>query len=92
MVYVLVLVSPGFNWLEAIGKQDGDWTSLYIYSMYFAAATIFTVGYGDIIPKTNLEIVVIVFIQIIGLVLMGYIVSEIGHTLTLMRQAREAFE
>lgn len=38
----------------------------YIYSLYFTGTTMFTVGYGDIIPKTNIEIVVIIFIQVVG--------------------------
>ena len=51
----------------------------------------FTVGYGDILPQNNLEIICIIVIQVLGIILVGYVVSEIGHTLTTMRQAREDF-
>lgn len=29
---------------------DEDWTVQYVYSVYFSAVTIFTVGYGDVTP------------------------------------------
>ena len=54
----------------------------YVYSIYFSGTTMFTVGYGDILPINNLEIIVILFIQVlgknslkIGIVLSGYIIN-----------------
>jgi hypothetical protein len=56
----------------------------------------FTVGYGDILPKNVVEIMLIILVQLfgilslnIGIILIGYIVSEIGHTLTTIRQNQE---
>lgn len=38
----------------------------YVYSLYFTATTMFTVGYGDILPKNEPEIIMIILIQIFG--------------------------
>ena len=39
----------------------------YIYSIYFSGTTMFTVGYGDILPINNVEILVILLIQFLGI-------------------------
>ena len=87
------------NWIKNIDKNYKDPFTQYVYSLYFAGATLFTVGYGDITPQNNLEMIVILVIQALGklffnlgIVLIGYIINEIGHTLSSMRQARDDFE
>lgn len=42
---------------------------IYIYSLYFTATTMFTVGYGDILPQNIYEILMIILIQLIGIAL-----------------------
>jgi hypothetical protein len=91
IVYAVTLLDLETNWLKKIGKVGSDRLTQYIYSVYFTGTTMFTVGYGDIIPQNNIEIIVIMLIQLLGIVVIGYIISEIGHTLTTMRQARDDF-
>lgn len=46
--------------------MQADPFTKYIYSLYFTGTTMFTVGYGDIIPKNQLEMGVILIIQVLG--------------------------
>lgn len=45
-----------------------------------------TVGYGDLTPVNVTEILLIICVQNIGIVTYGYILNEIGHILSDMRQ------
>lgn len=54
-----------------------------------------TIGYGDITPKNPGEVIVVILIQItgsnsidIGVVSFGYLLNEMGHTLSKMRQEK----
>jgi hypothetical protein len=42
------------------------WVADYVYSLYFACTTMFTVGYGDITPKNLTEILAILCVQVLG--------------------------
>ena len=49
----------------------------YIYSMYFIVTTMVTVGYGDISPTNNSEIVYSIFLMLVTCGVFSYIVNEI---------------
>lgn len=51
-----------------------------------------TIGYGDITPKNPQEIMITVLIEIIGVVSFGYLLNEMGHTLSKMRLQSEELE
>lgn len=50
LIYCTTLLSPHFNWLVVKNLDSLNSYCKYIYSMYFSATTMLTVGYGDIAP------------------------------------------
>jgi hypothetical protein len=74
------------NWTTATGIVNSPIMKQYIYSFYFACTTMLTIGYGDITPKNQGEVMVVVLIEIVGVVSFGYLLNEMGHTLSRMRQ------
>lgn len=50
-MFSLTFVDGQKNWLESIQLEDHSPMVIYIYSLYFTATTMFTVGYGDILPQ-----------------------------------------
>ena len=50
-------------------------------SIYFAFITAFTVGFGDITPKSPGARIVAVFLAFLGLVLMGFFVAVASQAL-----------
>jgi hypothetical protein len=66
---VLFLASKAdseLNWTISIERFDLSWSSRYVYSLYFACSTMFTVGYGDVTPKNQTEILTILVVQVVG--------------------------
>lgn len=56
------MTSPDSNWMTRLTMEDNLWQTKYIYTLYFACTTMFTVGYGDILPTNKVEIITIMFI------------------------------
>jgi len=50
-------------------------------SIYFAFITAFTVGFGDVTPKSRGTRVVAVFLAFLGLILVGVVVAVAVHAL-----------
>ena len=55
---------------------------IYVSSYYFIAETFSSTGYGDLTPTTNLEIVFIMFCEILNCGLYAYLLSSILDILT----------
>lgn len=54
----------------------------YLKSIYFTLTTITTIGYGDITPVTNSQIVFTMFIEIIGVGTYGYLIGKMASFFT----------
>ena len=67
-------------------ELSNESTDLYIAAYYFITTTITTVGYGEIIPKENLEIIFVMILELIGLAAFSFILG----TLTSIRIANSA--
>ena len=78
----------------ALSGADGDptWVSTYddgsaldapvhvqyLYSMYWALATLTTVGYGDVVPVNNTERGFALVALLVGALVFGYVISSIS--------------
>lgn len=70
---ILTLIVGGtiiFHYLE-----DWSWTD----SFYFTGVSLLTIGYGDLVPTTNLSKILVVFFGFASVGLVFYFVSLIGE-------------
>ncbi|CAD8093468.1 unnamed protein product [Paramecium primaurelia] len=67
------------NWLYRAEIMDDSWDQQYLVSFYYACVTMFTVGYGDLTPKTQIERVVTILFIILSSVQLPYSVNTVGN-------------
>jgi hypothetical protein len=54
------------TWLTEFGFEDADLFEKYVASFYWATATLFTIGYGDIHPVNNNERGFAILVMLLG--------------------------
>ncbi|KAL4499228.1 hypothetical protein ABPG72_006814 [Tetrahymena utriculariae] len=67
------------NWVAANNLANTSMLSQYISSIYFSIITVGTIGYGDIVPKSDIEKVFISSMAIFTSIIFGYILMNIQN-------------
>jgi len=73
--------TPGQNgttWWKSLEIQEEEKGEQYIAALYWAFTTMTTVGYGDIVPKSDAERVYAIVSMIFGATSFGYITGSIA--------------
>lgn len=80
------------GWLALGGiQQEGDQFTLYLRSLYWCITTLATVGYGDIVPKTNPQTMYAMLVMLLGVGVYGYVVGNVASLLTNLDMARRHY-
>ena len=78
------------NWLFFDTNPTKSTLARYTSSLYWAFATMITVGYGDIVPSSSSERIYTVFIMAVACGVFGYAVNTIGQIFNEMNEQRIA--
>jgi voltage-gated potassium channel Kch len=65
--------------MTVIGIQDCSVIVIYITALYWAVTTIMTVGYGDILPVTVYEKLLICIILVLGVAIFSFFLSSMAN-------------
>jgi voltage-gated potassium channel len=80
------------GWLKIFGiNEQLSTTSNYVSALYWTTTTLTTVGYGDIVPHSNIERVYASFVMIIGVGVYGYLIGNVVSVITKRDPAHEKF-
>lgn len=94
LVWFFFWVSLGLHWLACgwlalRGISPGlDGSADYIQALYWAAITLATVGYGDIVPHTDAERIFAMAAALLGVGVFGYIIGSVASLLANIDPAR----
>ncbi len=72
IVILLILIFVG----AIIYSHIEEWN--YLDSLYFTVVTLTTIGYGEIVPQTNLGKIFTMFFSFFGIAMVFYFFSVIG--------------
>ena len=71
------------GWLMVIGLDaSNDDITNYLRSLYWNITTLTSVGYGDIVPADNAQILYSIFVQLLGLGALGYLIGRVVSILS----------
>ena len=75
------------NWMINININDKSLITKYICSFYFIIETMTTVGYGDIVCISSIELFFQLILLSIGIVSYSFIITKFGNYI--MKQSKE---
>ena len=84
-VAVLNPFDDPISWQIADGKEDADNMEVYIAAVYWAAVSIYTVGYGDIVAQNNFELFCNILILFMGITIYTQIFSQLSALFSSVR-------
>lgn len=93
-VYWIVLTSHWLScgWLGLGGiPNEPDFFTRYLRALYWSVTTLTTVGYGDITPATNWQIIYTMLVQIMGVGVYGYIIGNVAGVFSKRDPARTQY-
>lgn len=67
----------GGTWYNKFNLQDKDLMEKVMMSQYFALSTLSTVGYGDLFPISSQEMIIGVFVMLMGVFFFSYIMGQL---------------
>ncbi|CAD8155968.1 unnamed protein product [Paramecium pentaurelia] len=65
------------TWMTQYGIYGAPWEVKYITAFYFSITTMITLGYGDISPNTNLEMIFGIIVMVLSSGVFGYSMSSL---------------
>ncbi|CAK90813.1 unnamed protein product (macronuclear) [Paramecium tetraurelia] len=77
------------SWIKSNGLTDAPYTDQYITAFYFSSVTMFTVGYGDVVPKNIYERLVTIGFMVCSTLQLSYTVSAIWNVYSKLNEKSE---
>lgn len=86
--FVVHWLSCGWLALRAASAHLDNTGNTYLRALYWCVTTLTSVGYGDIIPRTDVETVYAILVMAAGVGMFGYVVGNIAHIITNLHPSR----
>ncbi|MBK7257863.1 MAG: cyclic nucleotide-binding domain-containing protein [Ignavibacteriae bacterium] len=88
IAFVVHWLSCGWLALRAASTDLDNTGNTYLRALYWTVTTLTSVGYGDIIPRTDVETLYAILVMAAGVGMFGYVIGNIAHIITNMHPSR----
>jgi hypothetical protein len=68
-----------------------SWHIQYMWSIYWATTIMMTVGFGDFLPFTYKEALIVAFVEFFSCIVLAYNITYIGNILSALRASQELY-
>ncbi|KAL4512815.1 hypothetical protein ABPG72_017500 [Tetrahymena utriculariae] len=87
-------IQQGYDqtWLHKYHLQDTSVFTRHVYSYYFLAVTMITVGYGDITPMYSTEIIFTILTMFMTKMTWGFSISKIGNIINNIEKKEKSYK
>lgn len=79
------------SWIQRTSLQDAGFETQYLASVYWSVATLASVGYGDITPRTWNEVVLAIVVMIMGVLTLAVAIGNVVSILNQLDSGRSQF-
>lgn len=79
------------NWMTSKEIENEIWYVKYIWGFYWATTIMMTVGFGDYLPVTYKEAIIVSFLELFSCIILAYNISEIGNIISALRGAQQEY-
>jgi voltage-gated potassium channel len=63
----------------------------YLRALYYCVTTLTSVGYGDITPQTNYEMLFAIAVMALGVGMFGYVIGNVAHIISNLHPSRARY-
>ncbi|EAR94011.3 cation channel family protein, putative (macronuclear) [Tetrahymena thermophila SB210] len=87
-------IQQGYDqtWLHKYYLEEASVFTRYVYSFYFLAVTMITVGYGDITPQNSTEIIFTILTMFVTGMTWGFSISKIGNIIDNIEKKEKSYK
>jgi Ion transport protein/Cyclic nucleotide-binding domain len=80
------------NWVFKYGILDLSLEEKYLASMYWTVMTLCTIGYGDIVPASDIERGLVIFVELSGVFFYSYTIGTITSVMAEMDKKKSKLD
>ena len=91
-IYIYILYMYIYIYIYDADLRDADNMQKYVACLYWALATVSTIGYGDVLPVNHHERTFSVFVALIGVIIFAFAMGNITTLLASTQGARLRFD